>query len=93
VRLVFDINVAGLARWARRRLELLGVKVEVTPYRADFQIEKYVRLLAREERVFLVTTDEDFLMLEREGLAIVLPQPLKYEKALTAIIRRVFGGR
>ena len=93
MRLVFEKCLTGLARWARRRLELLGVRVEVCRYTADFQIERYIRDLAKREAVLLVTPDNDFWHLEREGLAVILNQPIKYEKALTRILKAVHRAR
>ena len=56
--LVFDVPLLGFARWAKKRLELLGFKVVEPPYKDDDLIAKW----AKENfgNFIIITTDKNF---------------------------------
>ena len=76
---IFDLSLAGFYKWSRRRLELLGFTPVITPYRHDFQIMTFAKLVDG----LVVTTDKDFLSFSR---AVVLKHD-KYEKMYTAMLK------
>ena len=79
--IIFDLSLAGFYKWSRKRLELLGFKPIITPYRHDFQIMRFAEIVDG----IVVTTDKDFLSFNR---AIVLRHD-KYEKMYTAMLKRI----
>ena len=93
LRLLFDVGLDGFARWARRRLELLGLEVHVVP--RHYKYDSFVALLADRLGAYIVTVDGDFSWHPK---AIVLrPRRPKYEVMYTLLCRHLHdmraGGR
>lgn len=86
--MIFDIPNIGFARWAKKRLELLGYRVIETPYKYDIAIALYAERLG----AIVVTSDKRFPYRKK----IVLPQKFvtnsgvigkpKYEKLYTILM-------
>ena len=81
IPIIFDLSLKGFYKWCRKRLEYLGFKPMVTPYRYDHQIMIYAELI----NGIVVTTDKDFLKFKR---AVVLKND-KYEKMYVRMLKEI----
>ncbi|BCU69764.1 hypothetical protein [Stygiolobus caldivivus] len=79
--LIFDLPLRGFYNWSRKRLEYLGFRPVMAPYRYDHHIMAYALMV----NGVVITTDKDFLKFSR---AVVLKVD-KYEKMYVRMLKGV----
>ena len=78
VKLVPDVHVVHFLRWCERRLRAVGCTV-LYPPKSYMRVDEFLLKFAIENDAYIVTLDEDFLLLAPER-TILLPAGNKFRK-------------
>ncbi|RLI10838.1 hypothetical protein DRO33_05175, partial [Candidatus Bathyarchaeota archaeon] len=76
--LVFDVSLSGFFRWARARLEAMGLVAVLSPYTIDWQIVEWAEREFGPGGFLVITTDASFPCKDK----LVLPVRFRTQRGL-----------